>query len=294
MRHLPLLTSLALWGCASTLSSFQTAQTIGRGHVQVTAGTGLYVPLGPPARIAAQGVKQAADAAGQGSGYALSEADQQELLSAGIALAVFPPSQQYEVAVRTGILDDLDVGLRYSLSAWRLDTKYRFFHRGDDVLASARSGPPIHRRKSFDMAMGLGVSRYSFDHPAVEVLDFLQLANFSRWDIEVPLYASADLGDIFKVYVGPKYLYSRTGFDGRLMRASVVAQDLSGQPLQLPAVVNAHFVGSSAGIALGYRYVHLLVELTGGYTFCEPALFGMRRNLGGPTLYPAVGLNVKL
>ena len=59
-------------------------------------------------------------------------------------------------------------------------------------------------------------------------------------------------------------------------------------------MVNTHFFGSSVGIAAGYKYVWLMLELTAGYTYCRPTVFGRERNIGGLTLYPAIGLQVKI
>jgi hypothetical protein len=46
-------------------------------------------------------------------------------------------------------------------------------------------------------------------------------------------------------------------------------------------------------VAVGYGPLHLYLELTAGYTFCAPELFGTRAQLGGVTFYPAVGLTFR-
>src|SRR5262249_40194177 len=82
--------AVTLAGCASTLSSMQTAVPVEPRHVEATVGYGLYLPLGPATQAIAQGVKQtknALEAAGSGTKYQLSEEDQQALITAGIGLA---------------------------------------------------------------------------------------------------------------------------------------------------------------------------------------------------------------
>ncbi|MBI3181372.1 MAG: hypothetical protein HYZ28_04450 [Myxococcales bacterium] len=294
------LLALAATGCASTLSTLQTARPVEKGHVQITGGMGWYFPLGPISSVIGQGVRQA-DAARKaiekGEPYALTEEDQQELLTAGIALAVMPPYATYEVALRTGVAKDLDLGLRYSLTALRLDGKYRLLHSGDGPPPPQPGSKPAvapAAGKSLDLAVGLGVSRYFFSSILFDILGFVKLDDFSRWDLELPLYASAEFGEVVKLTFAPKYVYSRTSMDEKLVAASEQASNLSGFDVSLPAKVDTHFFGASAGIGLGYRWVHLLLELTAGFTYCKPELFGAERQLGGLTIQPAAALAISI
>jgi len=285
-----LLTGLLGSGCASTLSSHQTAKPVDPGHFQVSGGFGFYTPLGPTSAIIGAGVRQAGrllEAISKNEQYALSEEDQQELLTAGIALAALPPSPTTEISVRTGVVQNLDAGVRYSLNAVRLDAKYRFFHQDDGP------GVPEGSQSSFDIAAGLGVSKYLFNNPLVDALQFVKLGNFDRWDLEVPLYISWESGDVFRFYGGPKYIFSRTTFDERLVNTSGQASLITGLDLSLPARVDIHFVGATVGIMVGYKYVFLILELTGGYTFSNPVVLGQRRDLGGATLFPNIGLALR-
>ncbi|MGA9520902.1 MAG: hypothetical protein WBV82_05530 [Myxococcaceae bacterium] len=282
--------AVATTGCATTLSTLQTANPTDVGQVQITGGMGAYLNVGPAVTLIEQGVKQAGaitEAQKKGEPYALSEEDQQALLTAGVAIAIAPPSTGYEIGVRTGIFEDVDVGFRYSVNAIRLDGKYRFYHHdnGPDVR-------PIKRR-DFDVAIGLGVSRYLFDNPVMDVLDYVELADFSRWDVEVPLIASLEFGEILQLYGAAKYLYSRTSLDANLVNYSAEATEIIGRDVGLPSVVNTHFFGATVGVGAGYKWVHVMLELTGGYTHSQPILFGQRRNLGGATFYPAAGIGVK-
>jgi hypothetical protein len=284
--------AVAASGCASTLSTMQTAVPVKRGHVQVNGGIGVYLPLGPAADAIAQGAKQAkkgVEAATGHDDYQLTEEDAQALLTAGIGLASMPPGVAYEIAVRTGIFDDLDVGVKYSTAgSLKVDAKYRFFHKGPEQGQAGVMSP------NFDFAIGLAGAKYFFSSPVIQVLEYVQLGDFSRWDVEVPAYFSIEWGEILKFWVAPKYLYSRTSFDEQLVSVSEFATDLSGYDVTLPTVVNTHFFGSSVGIGAGYKYVWLMLELTAGYTYCRPTVFGRERNIGGLTLYPSIGLQVKI
>lgn len=279
-------------GCATNLSSLQTAKPIRRGQVEVEGGLGAYANLGPVVPIISQAIKQAQaakKAADNGQQYEVSEEDAQILATAGIGLAVMPPSQGWSVAVRTGLMkEDMDLGFRFTGNSYRLDTKYRYFHWDDGKVDQ-----PAWKRPSIDMALGLAVSKFSFSGPVFDALEYVQLNDFSRWDIEVPAYFSFDFGDIFKLYTTPKYLWTRTSLDGELVNISRQATNISGFDFRLPNTVYMHFIGSSFGLAAGYKYAHLYLELTGGYTICQPKIGGVVRNLNGVTLYPAAGIALK-
>jgi hypothetical protein len=288
MRYLPPLLALALvTGCASNLSTLQTAKPLARGQFQVSLGAGAFIPAGQivdVVDIAIDEGKRLRDQVENNEKVSLTQEQQQEILSAGVALAVAPPGLVHEFMLRAGLADDWDVGLRYSGISWRLDTKVRFLHAGD--------GPEVaeNQRKSFDMAIGLAGARHSFKSPALDLLKIVQIDDFSRWDVEVPLYISTDVGDILRLYMAPKYVYSRTKLDERFINFAEQGKDVTGFDVSLPARVKSEFVGSTFGVSLGYKYVHVFAEITGGYNFCNPEVFGQRRNLGGVTIYPSVGI----
>jgi hypothetical protein len=140
--------------------------------------------------------------------------------------------------------------------------------------------------------VGIGASRYLFDNPLFDLLDYVQLGEFSRWDFEAPLLASIRFGEVLRLYGGLRYVFSTTSLDAKLIDYSLQGSTVSGMDLGLPPTVQTHYLGGTAGAAVGYRWVHLMAELSAGYTICNPILFGQRRRLGGPTVYPAVGIGV--
>lgn len=283
--------SLVLSGCATALDMHQTAKPVEYKHVQVDAGAGLYVPLGGITQVIGVGITHAqklADLIANKTEYTLSDQEKEDLITAGIALAVLPPSSVYTISLRTGVLPNMDAGVRYSVNAVRLDAKYRFLHLDD--------GPnvPDGSQRSFDVALGIAGSKYLFDNPVSKALEFVHLGDFSRWDVEVPLYISWELGHIAHLYGGPRYIFSRTTFDAILVNTAEQATNITGLDLTLPEEVDVHFFGASAGVMFGYKYAYLALELTGGYTSCRPVVLGKRRDLGGPTLYPSAALVIRL
>ncbi|MFP2933998.1 hypothetical protein ACLESO_54515, partial [Pyxidicoccus sp. 3LG] len=297
MRLLPALLSVAALlalapGCATTLSTMQTARTLAPGQVQVSGGMGVFIPVGTLVEVVDSGIDQgeeARDAVDEGRPYTLTEEAQERLLTAGVALMVAPPGANPELMLRVGVVDRVDVGLRYSGISLRVDAKVHLLHGG----TADREGRMEPGQHSYDVALGVGAARHFFSSPVLDVLEVVQMGDFSRYDVEVPLYLSADFGDIFKLYGAPKYVYSHTRLDARLVDYSREGKPVTGFDAALPATVGSHFVGSTVGMALGYRYVYLFAELTGGYIFCNPVLFGEKLNLGGVTVFPAFGIAVR-
>ncbi len=310
MRSLPLLTAaLFCTGCASTLSTLQTARPVEPKHFQITAGYGAYLNTGTVAEVVKAGINQVGvikRAYETQEPYSLNSGEQRQLLGAGVALIVFPPSYSFEISARTGLMDNWDVGFRYSTNAVRLDTKYRIYHSDNAQALRAECPPPGTYTdesgtlrevsdtrcnpawtRSTDVALGFGVSKHLFSGFAFEILQFVKLDDFSRWDFEVPLYLSKEFGQIFKLYGAPKYVYSNTSLDEKLVAASSEVGTIEGLDVRLPSKVHSHFVGGTIGIAVGYKYVHLMLEVTGGYTFATVPILGEDRNMSGLTFYPA-------
>lgn len=286
-RPAALFATLLLGGCATTLSTMDTARTTPVKHVRANAAVGLYLPAGPLYDLVTTGV-DAAKAARSGE-QILDAAQAEKVYVAAVAVALMPPAPVQEAMIRTGILDDLDLGLRLATTSLRLDAKYRFFHRGDDLGVSHHA------------SVGLGGSRYLFSSPVFQALDLVEISDFSRWDLEIPLLYSLEARDILALYVGAKYVLTSFSLDGNLYGM----QNLLASTMILPALTDRidsrmHFFGGVLGLGAGYRYVFLFAEIGAGYLHARPRFYGFVENrvkehdVGGVTLYPSVGLVVRI
>jgi hypothetical protein len=295
-RLLVLCCAVALAGCSTNLSSLQTARTLYPGQVRSHWGVGVFVPAGQIGKLAGAGVDTAVEGIGAAvkqEQFVLSEDTKQQLFTSGIALAVMPPSWMYETGVRVGVVNNLDVGFRYSVNSVRADVKWRPFHWGDP---DTRESPAY---KSRDLAIGFGISRYIFQSPIIEALDYVKLGDFDRWDFEFPLYASIDFNPYVGIYLNPKYVYSHTTLDEELVSLSeltneMVAGRCCGDVIQLdtrlPSQVDMHFWGGTVGIKAGHPKVYGFLELTVGYAKAETYLLGEKRDLGGLMIQPNLGV----
>lgn len=271
-------------GCATSLATRQTARTLDPGHFSVDAAVGAEVPLGTLAQVTVAGEQQTQKllaAVASRTPYAVTDQDKQDLIAAAVALLVNPPSVDWEGGVRAGVLPNLDAGLRYSVNALRGDLKYRFFQKVDGDQRT-------------DVAIGLSVSKYLFSSPLFDALEFVNLGDFSRWDIEVPVYISHEWGDVVRLYGCAKYIYSRTEVDENLVSTSEQASFLTGLDFQLSDTVHTHFLGATAGLKVGYRWVYVVGELTAGYALGSVRVLGADRPLSGLILFPALGVEVQL
>src|SRR5690349_21122252 len=102
MRLLPLLALLTATGCASTLSTMQTAKPLARGQFQVSGAVGVFTPVGQLGSLLDEGINQGKAIRGtidSGQPYHLEEAEAQRLLGVGMALAVAPPGPANELMI---------------------------------------------------------------------------------------------------------------------------------------------------------------------------------------------------
>lgn len=290
---LGLVAAFGLSGCASTLSTLQTGKTLEPGHVRIAAGMGVYVPAGQVVSAVSEGVdlsKRMASAVSKNEAVPWTPEDEQKVITSAVALAVLPPSALAELSVRVGVVENLDLGVRYSTNALRLDGKFRVFHEGEAMTDS----PLDPKGRGTDVALMAGASKYLFKSPVLDLLDYVKMGDFSRWDAEAAVIVSHEFSKYVGIYGAPKYVFSRTTMDATLVRVTQETGGVVKTDVAVPAQVDMHFVGATAGLRAGIPQISFFVELTFGTTFARPTLLGQARELGGATLYPAAGLAVSL
>lgn len=274
-----------LSGCATTLSTMNTARTTPPGEFRVNAAAGVHLPGGAAVDFAraslgvARSIREGA--------FELTPAEQESLYLGALSLALQPPYPVFEAGLRTGIVEDVDAGLKLSTTAIGLDARYRFWRSGDE------EGIHLHA------AIGLGASRYFFSNPLFDVLELVRVGDFSRWDFEIPLLFSFEHSRIAMGYVGLKYVHTRFSIDQTLFKLQRAANEVAGVPVLTDRIQSPmHFYGGVFGFGIGYKHVWLLLELNAGYVWLRPRLYSpvdemvASRNLGGLTVYPAIGLAV--
>jgi hypothetical protein len=257
----------------------------------VSGGVGWYVPAGQIGTLAGDGIevaKQGIKSAINQEAFEMPEAEKRQIAIHSVSLAAMNPYPSVQLDARLGVLPRLDVGMRYSVDAVRADAKFNFFHDGVD---DPEDGLP---RRSKDIAIGLVVSKQLFAPAVGDMMGMIRLDNFSRWDLEVPLYVSIDVSRYFGVYGAGRYRYSHVTFNQNV--ATVTQSDCGcGEApvhtvVTTPSRMTSHFYGATAGIRVGSARFSWMLELTIGHTSAKTRLLDQDVELGGLTLYPATGI----
>jgi hypothetical protein len=237
------------------------------GHVQANAAVDVNIPA---SRIiaAVDVAKELGDNYAKNPSYVPSIEDQRKALAAGVGLGLSAPGANQDFMLRIGVVRDLDVGVRWSGLAAHVDGKFRFM--GDE--------------SSWQGAVSLGVSKTLYRGFIFDTLDYLRINDYSRWNVELPVIFGRRLGDFGHVWAGPKYVYSHYTVDASLKNVGAVSST-SG---------SIHHLGGFGGIALGYKYVFVVAELSIAKMFAQPELFGQTTDLGGIVVVPAFGLMLRL
>lgn len=281
-------------GCASNLANLKTAETLKKGQWRPSAEFGVYVPAGTIARAGKVAIEQGralVEAQRTGASAAPDAAEQREIFSTALALAVFPPGTATGFALRYGIVDDIDVGLRYSTSSYRADGRFRLYKKVDE-----------ERGSSFHLALVVGIEKQRFSgllfdfyeklQKLFDLFQFIDLEKPSRWDADLALLISWNFKQIVRPYLGLTYRIGRYSLPAQL---NLTYQDGS-PPLVAEADIKdwVHFVGITSGTAVGYRWIYLFLELDVAYLVSRPKILGEPAQFGGLTFFPAVGLALRI
>ena len=224
-------------GCAPSLATMQPAHVAPKGHFQATTAIEIGAPTGTIIRVIDTGKRLAADAQ---TNMSISPADERQVFEAGVNVVASPPSVGYHLALAYTVLDNFELGLRYAAGGWRLGARYQLLH---------------HETGPLDMVLGAGVSRAAVEIPLSSYVPFLEMDDFTRWTVDVPLLIGTSRG-FSRVWGGPKFVYSHFDTALKLAIPFFTAPDLANFE------GHAIYYGGLAGLAVGYRHVFLALEIT--------------------------------
>ncbi len=263
-------------GCATSVSTQQTARTLAPGHVQVAVAGAVPVHTSAVAKVidAASSLGDRFEQAEE-TGNAISERDQREAFETSLALLLFTPGVSTEFMGRIGVVDNVDVGLRYAGSLLKTDAKWQLLGKPGEPEVALNLGYAYH----FGFAASALKSAYS-------LLDYTGLSDYSRHDLDAGVIASRSWGDWLELYFAGRTIVSFVGLDGDIEKVEttlgVDSTDLDSRIV---------YAGGTAGIMLGYKYLFLNAELTVMKVVFEPNIMGQATDLGGWLVSPLLGLN---
>lgn len=268
-----LLLALALAaGCAPALSSFQPAHVAPRGHVQAQAGLDLSLPVGTIQKSIDAGRTLARAAESR----TLDAAERRQVLEAGVNLALDPPAAVGHAGIAWTPVERWEVGVRRTPGAWRLAGRHQLRDQETD---------------GWDLSVGLGLQRFAYRFPVREVLGILELEDFTRWSVDVPVVAGTR-GRWYRLWGGPRVILTRYRSALRLDLPPVGG--LPGEQVLASVEGSGAFLGAQGGVALGYRWLFVGLELTVVRLVSRARLaLGDQStdvDLGGVIVYPGVAL----
>ncbi len=279
--------AIANGGCSTTLSTLQPAEPMRPGHVQANAALDVNIPA---SRIvdAVDVATTIGDRYASDSNYKPSAEEQRQALGAAVGLGLSSPGPNPDIMLRMGVVNNLDVGLRWSALNVHGDAKYRFLATKepstDPEVQKQNQGIGNGEDRGFQGSISVGISKALYNGFVFDALDYLHLNDYSRWNIEVPVIFGSRLGDFGHAWFGPKYVFSHYSVDASLQNVGVVPET-SG---------TIHHLGAFGGVGLGYKVIFVFLELTIAKMFAEPEIFGQKTDLGGIIVVPAGGIMLRL
>lgn len=273
-------------GCAPALSTMHPATVAPHRSVDAGAGFGISVPVaGVSSAVgtAKDNVERTED------GEPLSDADRDDIIRTSLGLVLNPPSFGSQYRAAYGIVDGVEIDLRYALSAWRLGARWQMIE-------------PQGAERPLAGSVGIGLSRYVFSLGVPDYLEpIVEVEDFTRYDVDVPVTFGVS-HDIFHVWGGPKLVASfmSAGIDVCTQVDTAERECVERAVAKLDG--RAFYFAGQIGGAVGYKHVWLGAELTTAYVTGEAsgslktADVDEKRKFGfgDVILYPVVGLIIRI
>ena len=234
---LALLALTSATACAPSLATMQPAHVAPKGHFQGTAAMEIGVPTGTLSRTIDTGQALAEAAARQMS---LTPDEERRVFEAGVNFLAVPPAIGPQLALAYVPVDCFEVGIRNAGGGWRLGARYQLLN---------------HEEGPFDLTVGVGVSRSTYEIPLASAIPVLDVDDFTRYTIDTPILVGTSRS-WYRVWAGPRFLYSRFSTAMRLSipgTTEVERASFDGYTI---------YLGGQGGLALGYRHLFFAVELT--------------------------------
>lgn len=266
-------------GCASSIAQMQTGKVLKKGAIE--AGAGLSAPIAPSTferlKVLGQAAYDAATSADV-QGTTLSDDDVRDLVEAGLGIILFNPSVVTEFWGRYGLLDRVDVGVRWGGARLLLDARVQ-------LLRDESAG--------VDAALTLGYAHHSDLGPSIvkplfDVFEKLSILNFSREDVIVDLAFSRQRG-VFGWYGAVGYTLAMTDFGASTPSELQTVTDLG----QANFANSMHVIRGVAGVSLKYKFLWLRAELAVARVLLEPTILDVELDLSAWQVSPGLAVGVQ-
>jgi hypothetical protein len=259
-----LLLGWGVAGCGGGLPLLHPAQTLRPGEVRAFAGFSSNVAVGGLATAARSAVNQAAGNPGPPPPGDVAYAEG-ALVAASVGPGLAPI-----VGARVGVGAQSEAGLGYTGRAVRVDIR-RSFELSDRWALSA----------------GAGGTATLYGRSDPDSIPSVDLGRLHGWGADLPLLLGYQSdGDLYMIWFG-----ARGGWQ-HVEVGDLTSQPGSAQlgPAPISLAATQFWGGGLLGAAVGFRHVHVAMELDASYASVTGDYDQIHARVGGVTLAPAAAL----
>jgi hypothetical protein len=259
-----LLLGCSVAGCGGGLPLLHPAQTLRLGDVRALAGFSSNVAVGELASATRNAVNQAA---GTSSGPPPGDVAyaQGALVAASIGPGLAPI-----VGARVGVGAQSEAGLVYTGRAVRADIRRSF--ELSDTLA---------------LSIGAGGSATLYGRSDQASIPNVDLGRLHGWGADVPiLLGYKSDGDLYMLWLGARGGWQHVDVDD--LTSEPGSAQLGTPPISLSAT--QFWAGGLLGAAVGFRHVHVAMELDVSYASVTGDYDETHAHVAGVSLAPAAAL----
>jgi hypothetical protein len=261
-----LLSALSVAGCGGGLPLLHPARTLSAGEVRAAAGFSGTVATGNLAGALQNAENDAsANAGSPGPPGADTTYAKGALVAASIAPGLAPLA-----GARVGLGREFEAGLTYTGRALRADAR-RSFDLSEHV----------------SLSIGAGGSAALYGHQDGSALPNVDLGQLHGWGADVPvLIGYASDADVYLLWVGARGGWEHIDIDE--VRSEPKAVTFGQPPIALSA--ERFWGGGLVGLAVGFRHVHVAMELDVCYASVTGDYNQTHAQIAGWTLSPSTAL----
>jgi hypothetical protein len=258
------LATPALTACAGGAPLLHSARALDPGDVAAAAGFSANVATGSLGTSLANARTEAAANTNAG----VSGVDPTYAKGALVAAAVAPGLAPF-VAARVGLGAGAEAGITYTGRGARIDMRETW------------------TRRSISYSVGAGGTGYLYDHDADSPLPNVDLGELHGWGFDVPLLVSwRASGGLYEAWGGVRGGYDSVSISE--LTSIPNAGDFGNAPYALSGT--RVWGGGLVGVAMGFRHVHVALELDAAYQHVSGSFNGTNASVDGVALTPGSAL----
>jgi hypothetical protein len=257
--------SLGAAGCGGAAPLLHPAQVLSAGDVRAMGGIAARAAVGGLGDNLSAATNAAAAAQQQGTSPTV---DSTYAAGALVAAAIAPDLSPV-VGARVGVGGDFEGGLVYTGRGARVDLRRAF------RLGAAPS--------PWALSVGLGLDA-AFIGRQTHMLPGVDGENVFGFGGDVPVLVGwRSTAGLYYAWIGARF-----GYEHDVIQ---VAGSQNPPPLDTPSLVGDRFsIGGLLGVAMGFRHVHVALELEADYAYVKGSFTGVSAQVDGLSLTPASAL----